>query len=104
MHASGTRIGAACAAAVVMLAVGVPSAWAADPPFYPRTSVSVGGTARSHGSTGNLLLAAPIVDIARTPSGRGYWELAGDGGVFTYGDARFHGSTGNLRLVSPAVQ
>jgi len=66
--------------------------------------VSAAGTARSFGSTGNLLLARPIVDIARTPAGRGYWLLAGDGGVFAYGDAHFYGSTGNLRLVRPAVQ
>src|SRR5206468_359214 len=35
---------------------------------------------------------------------RGYWEVASDGGVFTFGpDARFLGSTGGLRLVSPIV-
>ena len=28
-----------------------------------------------------------------TPSGGGYWLVARDGGVFTFGDARFHGSS-----------
>ena len=35
---------------------------------------------------------APVVGLAATPSGQGYWVVAADGGVFTYGDATFHGS------------
>ena len=35
--------------------------------------------------------------------GNGYWLIASDGGVFSFGDARFHGSTGGLRLVKPIV-
>lgn len=34
---------------------------------------------------------APIVGIASTPSGQGYWVIAADGGVFAFGDAQFHG-------------
>ena len=30
--------------------------------------------------------------MAATPTGSGYWLVARDGGVFTYGDASFHGS------------
>ena len=33
----------------------------------------------------------------------GYWLVASDGGVFTFGDAAFHGSTGAIRLNSPIV-
>ena len=33
----------------------------------------------------------------------GYWQVATDGGVFSFGDAAFHGSAGNLRLVKPVV-
>ena len=29
-----------------------------------------------------------------TPDGNGYWLVASDGGIFTFGDAQFHGSTG----------
>ena len=32
------------------------------------------------------------------PTGRGYWTVASDGGVFGFGGAAFHGSTGNMRL------
>ena len=33
----------------------------------------------------------------------GYWLVAADGGIFSYGRARFHGSTGALRLSQPIV-
>ncbi|HEX8795986.1 MAG TPA: hypothetical protein VF765_33785 [Polyangiaceae bacterium] len=46
-----------------------------------------------HGSATGVS-AAPIVGAAATPSGRGYWLVARDGGVFTYGDAGFSGSLG----------
>ena len=35
---------------------------------------------------------SPIVGIAATPDGKGYWLVASDGGIFNYGDAGFHGS------------
>ena len=37
---------------------------------------------------------SPIVGMAATPDGGGYWLVAGDGGVFTFGDAAFAGSRG----------
>ncbi len=46
---------------------------------------------------------APIVGIASTPSGNGYWVAAADGGVFSFGDAVFYGSAANLKLVKPVV-
>ncbi|MFZ4514949.1 MAG: CAP domain-containing protein [Acidimicrobiia bacterium] len=48
-------------------------------------------------------LRAATVGIASTPTGRGYWLAAADGGVFTYGDAPFLGSAGNLSLNQPVV-
>jgi hypothetical protein len=32
--------------------------------------------------------------MAATPDGGGYWLVAADGGVFTFGDAHYYGSTG----------
>ena len=32
--------------------------------------------------------------MAATPTGRGYWLVASDGGIFNYGDAAFYGSLG----------
>jgi hypothetical protein len=51
----------------------------------------------------DLHLNQPIVGIAATPDGRGYWLVASDGGIFSYGDAAFFGSTGNLHLNQPIV-
>ena len=48
-------------------------------------------------------LNAPIVGMAATPDGGGYWLVGSDGGVFTFGDAVFHGSTGSLHLNAPIV-
>jgi len=48
-------------------------------------------------------LNSPIVGMATTPDGAGYYLLGGDGGVFSFGDAAFEGSTGNLRLNSPVL-
>jgi len=45
----------------------------------------------------------PIVGMAGTPSDLGYWLVASDGGVFSFGDARFYGSTGARRLNRPIV-
>ena len=53
---------------------------------------------------GNLAgtpLKAPIVAMAITPSGAGYWLVGADGGVFSYGDARFFGSMGAATLNQP---
>ena len=36
-------------------------------------------------------------------SGRGYWTLGSDGGVFTYGALDFYGSTGGMKLKAPVV-
>ncbi|MGH9178164.1 MAG: PQQ-dependent sugar dehydrogenase [Acidimicrobiales bacterium] len=61
------------------------------------------GAAPFLGSTGALRLASPVVGMASTPTGRGYWLVASDGGIFAFGDARFLGSTGGLRLARPVV-
>jgi hypothetical protein len=45
----------------------------------------------------------PVVGMASTADGHGYWEVASDGGVFSFGDAVFYGSTGNLHLNQPIV-
>jgi ribosomal protein L24E len=35
--------------------------------------------------------------------GQGYWFVASDGGIFSYGDSKFYGSTGAVRLNKPVV-
>jgi hypothetical protein len=48
-------------------------------------------------------LNRPIVTVTATRDQHGYWLVATDGGVFSYGDAQFFGSTGNIRLNKPIV-
>ena len=48
-------------------------------------------------------LNAPIVGMAPTPDGGGYWMVGSDGGVYASGDAQFYGSTGSLHLNKPIV-
>lgn len=45
-----------------------------------------------------LNVNAPIVGMAATPTGLGYWLVSGDGGVFAFGDAQFFG---NVEYVKP---
>ena len=53
--------------------------------------------------TAALQLNQPVVGMAATPTGKGCWQVARDGGMFTFGDAPFLGSTGSIRLNSPIV-
>jgi hypothetical protein len=50
------------------------------------------GDAAFFGSTGSLVLNKPVVGMAATPDGRGYWLVASDGGIFSFGAAAFFGS------------
>ena len=59
--------------------------------------------ALSYGSLVGVPLNAPIVGIADTPDGNGYWLVASDGGIFAFGDARFFGSMALRPLNSPIV-
>ena len=61
------------------------------------------GAATFHGSTEGTRLGSPLVGMASTPGGDGYWLASADGGVYSYGAARFQGSTGAIRLNQPIV-
>ena len=41
--------------------------------------------------------------MAASPTGNGYWLVASDGGVFSFGDATFQGSMGGKPLNAPVV-
>jgi hypothetical protein len=76
-------------------------------PSGPPPAVSVqavpDGFVGFHGSMGGHPLNAPIVGMAATPDGQGYWEVASDGGIFAFGDAGFFGSMGGTLLNAPIV-
>jgi hypothetical protein len=56
-----------------------------------------------HGSLLGSRLNKPVVGIESTSDQGGYWLVASDGGIFSYGDALFHGSTGAMTLNKPIV-
>ena len=66
-------------------------------------SVLAFGTAGFLGAPAADTLRSPLVGMAATPSGNGYWLVASDGGIFNYGDAPFRGSTGGMALRQPIV-
>jgi hypothetical protein len=61
------------------------------------------GDAGSYGSEAGKTLPAPIVDIARTPDGKGYWLISAKGNVYDLGDAPSLGSEGGVTLPAPIV-
>ncbi len=60
------------------------------------------GTAQYDGSMGGTDLNAPVVGMAGDIGTGGYWEVASDGGVFSF-DAPYYGSMGGTRLDAPIV-
>ncbi len=76
----------------------------------------LGGAALVAAGLGGLAVAAglappagasplnqPMVGMAATPDGHGYWLVAADGGIFTFGDAAFLGSRGGTLLTHSIV-
>ena len=62
-----------------------------------------GGDAEFFGAMAGRPLNAPIVGMASTMDGGGYWLAAADGGVFAFGDAAFYGSLAGAATGSPIV-
>ncbi len=61
------------------------------------------GGAPFFGAMAGRRLNAPVISLAPTPRGDGYWQLSSDGGIFSFGAAKFFGSTGGRRLNQPVV-
>ncbi len=80
--------------------VTVPRAEAPAP--APDSVVPFGGASLGVNAL-NSPLHAPVVGMAATPDGRGYWLVASDGGIFSFGDAPFLGSEGGVALDAPVV-
>ncbi len=110
--------GISCAAGFFCVAVGEEADTAGFPqpmvltspvtrPGYDEVASDGGiftfGSTGFFGSTGALTLNKPVVGMAQTPDGGGYWLVASDGGIFTFGDAHFYGSTGATALNRPIV-
>jgi hypothetical protein len=64
--------------------------------------VLTSGGATNYGSVEGKL-TSPVVGLAATPGGRGYWVVTSKGQVFAFGNAVVYGSAANLHLTSPIV-
>ena len=62
-----------------------------------------GGDAEFFGSMAGRPLNSPVVGMASTVDGGGYWLAAADGGVFAFGDAAFYGSVAGAATGGPIV-
>ncbi len=84
------------------------SAWRRRPTaratgWWPPTAASSAyGDAAFYGSTGSIHLDQPIVGMAPSHDGKGYWLVASDGGIFNFGDAAFDGSAAGGPALDPA--
>ncbi len=61
------------------------------------------GDAAFDGSMGGRHLDAPVVGMAATPDGGGYWEVASDGGIFAFGRAAYAGSVPGQAITSAVM-
>ena len=85
---------------VVGAAIGTPAAFAASSGH--DATVYAFGNASFHGSTQGKPLNSPIVGMAPTRNGKGYWLVANDGGVFGF-NAPYFGSLGAMHLNAPII-
>jgi subtilisin family serine protease len=106
---SGTSMAAAHAAGAAAVLLGIN-------PDLATVRRAMLASARDRGAAGpddeygagalDLTAAVAMVRSGNVPNPReaiGYWMVASDGGMFSFGDAPFLGSTGDLRLNSPIV-
>lgn len=102
-----TLVAAALTAPPPVAAEG-PAATDIAPPPPDALVLAVGGA--SHlGDPAGLALQGPLVSIASTPSGGGYWLAGSDGGVFAHGAAPWLGSIpqvlpAGVPLAEPVVE
>jgi hypothetical protein len=104
VHEMSARVVAGAGAALMVLAaVGGVTIHSGSAQASVVTGNSVTAFGGAPALTAPVTPIAPYVAIAPTPSGRGYWVAAQDGGVFTFGDAGFFGSASSKTLNEPIV-
>src|SRR5664280_474762 len=104
MVALGTVLLSSILLAVAVAPVGWAGASASSRPLVGDTAfqpVAFGDA--PYFVTTTVVYNRPVVGMAATPDGHGYWMVASDGGIFTFGDAAFYGSQGGHRLNQPVV-
>jgi hypothetical protein len=75
----------------------------AGPAGAQAGAVGTFGRAAAYGSPVAGRLSSPVVGMASTRDGKGYWLVGADGGVFSFGDAGFYGSQAGKGVITPFV-
>ncbi len=69
---------------------------------HVRSATSASATSASATSAPTTLTATHAAPFAASDA-QGYWLVAADGGIFTFGNAGYFGSTGSMKLNQPIV-
>jgi hypothetical protein len=75
-------------------------------PMYEASlsfSAGTSGTPELADTFSSTAASSPSCQPLFPPRPAGYWQVASDGGVFTFGAAAFYGSTGGMKLNQPVV-
>ena len=70
---------------------------------WAGSGVSAYGDAPDLGGFSGLTVPAPVVAMAASPQGNGYWVAAANGAVYSFGSAPFLGSLSGKGLYAPIV-
>jgi subtilisin family serine protease len=106
---AGTSMAAAHAAGAAAVLLGINPDIATVRRILLRTARDLGpASVDDEYGSGGIDLAAAVAalqagDTTPPADALGYWMVASDGGIFSFGNAPFLGSTGDLRLNSPIV-
>ena len=73
------------------------------PMYLSTVTFNSGVPSLSPATSGGSVSSPACAPPPPPPPKPGYWQVAADGGIFTFGSAKFHGSTGSLRLNRPVV-
>ena len=84
------------------------SPWVAQANHFPTPSVGDGlllapSADQVHAFSGSAGIPGPPSPPPPAPPNSSYWEVASDGGIFTFGNAAFYGSMGGKPLNRPIV-
>jgi hypothetical protein len=95
--------GVSCTASVCFAVGGYADDKNGEPHGLIEESTLSGGGSSTPTGNSTVPATGPIVGMASTPDGNGYWLVGSDGAVYSFGDALFYGSLSGDHLNAPIV-